>query len=517
MPRDADTTPVTARRWRAALTLLLASAAAVLLIAGAIALTAAQAQAKAPDGWSTHRDPAGFTLLKPAGWQVRAGRPGEIVVAEPRGGAAALVRAQVVPARADLAQWLRSSYAASEPGLPNLRLLKAESREPQLAHAAFDYGGQGFEGRASVTAVRHGDMATLFVAAAPRAEFAHRLPELTRILDSLRFDAGGDGRSGAPQRPRESLQYARWTDPKEQAFSTDLPAGWRTEGGLRRSTWNVRLAFSSTSPDGAMHLFSGDATVPRIFIQPNQTTRSFGGPEGQYSGPDGQMILAFQRAESFGANLARKRFGAQVTGTRPRLDLVEIVRRNPLLQNGDATASAADIEFRLPDGRVGVLTVSTFGTLGGNAAGTWWADGVHGFIAPADRTAVAAGAMARMLTSGRENPSWSAGEREHQVRMGRQFQDYLRWSAALQEKTITQRWQADEARQAGRRDILGGTVRLQDPATGETFEASARERYYFRVQGADRPTAIGTDTDFKPVANVDLTRLLKIGTEVPDR
>ena len=110
-----------------------------------------------------------------------------------------------------------------------------------------------------------------------------------------------------------------------------------------------------------------------------------------------------------------------------------------------------------------------------------------------------------------------AGEASHQSRMSGQYQAYLRWSQDLQQKTIAQRWQSDEARQRGVRDILGGTVRLQDPNTGETFEASAQDRYYFRVKGADRPTAIGSDTDFKPVRDLDLTRLLKIGTEVADR
>ena len=39
----------------------------------------------------------------------------------------------------------------------------------------------------------------------------------------------------------------------------------------------------------------------------------------------------------------------------------------------------------------------------------------------------------------------------------------------------------------------------------------------WRHVGTDRPTALGSDTDFKPVRELDLTRLLKIGTEVPDR
>ena len=98
-------------------------------------------------------------------------------------------------------------------------------------------------------------------------------------------------------------------------------------------------------------------------------------------------------AENFGAQLVRNRFGAQVTATRQRPDLVEIARRNPLLQRGPAAATAADIELKLRDGRIGVLTLTTFGgsgMAGANAGTTWWADGIHGFIAPADSAGTAA-------------------------------------------------------------------------------------------------------------------------------
>ncbi len=205
------------------------------------------------------------------------------------------------------------------------------------------------------------------------------------------------------------------------------------------------------------------------------------------------------------------------SSARARPDLVQIVQRNPLLQGQVSAASAADIELRLKDGRIGVLTLSTVGTATANVGGSWWADGIHGFIAPPERAATAAAAMARMVASGRENPQWAAGEREHQQRMGQQFQTYLHWSQQLQQKAIEQRWQADEARQRGVRDMLGGTVRLQDPSTGESFETAATDRYFFRVKGAGPPAAIGTESDFEPLRNVDLTRLLRIGAEVPDR
>lgn len=148
------------------------------------------AEPSMPQRWAAHRDAAGFTLQKPLAWQVQASGAGEISVSAPRGTAAALVRARSVPAWLDLSQWLQQHYAATEPGLHNERLLKVQSQGPQVARAAFDYGSNLFQGRASVIAVRHGDVATVFVAAAARDEFAARLPELTRILDSLRFDAG---------------------------------------------------------------------------------------------------------------------------------------------------------------------------------------------------------------------------------------------------------------------------------------------------------------------------------------
>ncbi len=37
------------------------------------------------------------------------------------------------------------------------------------------------------------------------------------------------------------------------------------------------------------------------------------------------------------------------------------------------------------------------------------------------------------------------------------------------------------------------------------------------VTQADRPTVVGTDTDHKPLPQVDLRRLLQVGTEAPDR
>lgn len=485
----------------------------------ALLVLAAGPGAAAP-AWTTHHDPAGFTLEKPVDWRVMADRVTDIAVGDAQAHAVALVRARV--ARGDLSRWLAEGYPRTEPGMAGFRVDAIEQAVgPDVVQAWVRYvNPQGVAKRARVVAVRRGEMATVFVASAPTETLAANLPVLARVLDSLRFGAPrGDAAGGAQARSAAAapLSYARWVDPRESAFAVDLPAGWRTAGGLQRTTWNRRVAFEVSSPGGAALLFSGDPSLPRMFILPNDTTARYGGGMNKTWGPDAMVVAPFHTAQQAGAMLVQQRFGGQVTGTRERPDLVEITRRNPLLPPGTSAASAADVEFSLRDGRIGVLTLTTFGNVTPGVGGSWWADGVHGFIAPPAQAAQVGMALARLVASFQVNPAWAQGERQHELRLGRQYLDYLHASQRLQQQTIEQRWASDAAIQRGRRDILGGTVRLQDPQTGEVFETQARDRYYYRSVGADRPSAIGSDVDANPLPGFDLRRLLQVGVDVKDR
>lgn len=466
--------------------------------------------------WTTHRDPAGFTAEMPRGWQVQAQNVGDIAIGDPQARAVALVRARLV--RGEFNRWLAQDYPRTEPGMRAFRVEQAQGGgSPDVVHAWISYTNpQGVAKRARVVAVRRGDMATVFVAAAPTEEIKASLPLLARVLDSVRFEPPRSMPAGGRQIALPPLPSMRWVDPRENAFAVDLPAGWHTQGGLQRTTWNRRVAFESVSPDGRALIFSGDPTVPRMFILPNDITARYG-KDMHHWGPDSLYVAPFQTAEQAGAYLVANRFRGQVTGTRPRPDLVELVRRNPLLQNRPAAATAADTEFRLADGRVGVVTVSTFGAVTPGVGGNWWAEGIHGFIAPPEYAAQVGLALGRMIGTFQVNPQWAVGERQHEIQLGKLYTDYLHYAQNLQQQTIAQRWASDAAIQAGRRDILGGTVRLQDPQTGEVFETQARDRYYFRVAQADRPTAIGTDVDATPLPQIDLRRLLQVGVDVADR
>jgi hypothetical protein len=66
------------------------------------------------------------------------------------------------------------------------------------------------------------------------------------------------------------------------------------------------------------------------------------------------------------------------------------------------------------------------------------------------------------------------------------------------------------------RDALTNTARLLDPQTGQTFEAQADSRYFYRVPNAHTPTIVGTEVDSNPDP-VDMRRMMQFGVDLPYR
>ena len=91
------------------------------------------------------------------------------------------------------------------------------------------------------------------------------------------------GSWSAASAAQTSLSVSGWTrltDPLEQAFSLDVPAGWRSEGGLaRRAALQINPYVRSLSPDKMTYLMLGEPTLPS-FGPPSQMGNAIGHPEG---------------------------------------------------------------------------------------------------------------------------------------------------------------------------------------------------------------------------------------------
>src|SRR5581483_2847894 len=122
-------------------------------------------------------------------------------------------------------------------------------------------------------------------------------PTFARIFSSLTFapPAAGSG---------PALPSTRWSDPREQAFSLELPSNWRIDGGLvRRAAVDVVYTWAATAPDGSAHISGGDASLP-TFTVPNAMLNMGGFREGSWYSP-GYGVRMMVRQYIPGAAFAR--------------------------------------------------------------------------------------------------------------------------------------------------------------------------------------------------------------------
>ena len=113
------------------------------------------------------------------------------------------------------------------------------------------------------------------------AEFVHEKRDHIFAFRALLFGACGIGTAAAQSAPGGSISvsaYVRLTDPLEQAFSLDVPAGWRSEGGLaRRAALQINPYVRSLSADKMTYLMLGEPTLPS-FTPPSQMGNAIGHP-----------------------------------------------------------------------------------------------------------------------------------------------------------------------------------------------------------------------------------------------
>lgn len=115
-----------------------------------------------------------------------------------------------------------------------------------------------------------------------------------------------------------SMDWETKTDPVEQAFSIELPKGWKNDAYLKRKDIITIPMATSESLDGTVAMFYGDAKIP-TFIEPQYLMPH------QQNDPNvrGQT---YTPAEQFMPGYLKSRFGKlpgfQITGVTDQPDLV---------------------------------------------------------------------------------------------------------------------------------------------------------------------------------------------------
>jgi hypothetical protein len=215
------------------------------------------------------------------------------------------------------------------------------------------------------------------------------------------------------------VEWVKFQDPFERAFTLDVPKGWTAKGGLFRLGYSdARPMVDLVSPDGRVNIRLGDVAIPAYFV-PNQLYR-----EGQnYDlGAQAQLTVArYRTGQEFAGAYAESRFKAicanlaarQITADPPVRDFIpdEIA---PL------RTSEGQTEYQCGSG-ANVKTAYIYSKTA-LYQGFWLVHTLASFSAPADEVALARAIMLRASESFKLTSEWTA----YQKRMDQEALVYQR-------------------------------------------------------------------------------------------
>lgn len=373
-----------------------------------------------PKSWIADIDPAGFALNLPANWTVNKVRAtGQIVVRGTRG-----EQVMIWPLRLNQPE-LNARDAAS---LIQELARRFDALMPwgsvQTTHNAARVIGLGSQRSAAAIlswANNPGGASIYFYGLeAPGDIYADSEDSFAAVVRSfqilpdaafrdLQGTAGGAGGKG--------INYVKWSDPHEGAFTVSVPEGWHAIGGTYRlSTEDVRYGVVLESSDGQLRASIGDAVVG-AFTQPTQALAATGLREGGYQTlPDGTRIelLRYLSGQQFARSyvetlVSRQCSNPQIVSNNTREDMAANFGQSAANQGFiDALLTAGDVSFTCTlDGRPvkGKYIAATI-RMAPNISPMWFVYRLFGYIASAGREQEGENVLMQLVQTWKFTPDW---------------------------------------------------------------------------------------------------------------
>lgn len=459
--------------------------------------------------WIPHRNPLGFVLSHPPKWVVETGDDARILVRSPDKSALVLIQPFLQRGQTPANLFIEAVPEQFSGVFPQARLTKAKQRraKPDEVVGTLTYKG----GRANLLCSIQDGSGMLYAIAAPAPQFEAKKPALVRILESFKFTQPTRAKRAGPA--DAGIAYTKWTDPHESAFSLDVPKDWKVSGGMVRvGPLDARGHLEAASPDGAIRITSGDASLPP-FTEPNLVLESTGFREGTVYSPGGfqTMVMRYTPGLPFVKDYVQKRVAKRysdlaITQAREREDVARTLQAlyapiyAPL---GQVTVATGEVTFtcRSGDRSLRGYYFAVTSRLQGSQLGIWSVPLLYGYVASEDRAEVARAVLSRMVRTARPNPQWLAMQSnvaraagrisaEVQAEVSRTISDTY-WSRSRAQDEASRKWS----------NTTLGLTDVRDPDTGQSWKVASGHNYYWRRGD----TVVGTDTSDRP--DIDFTPL----------
>jgi len=460
-----------------------------------------QATGAIPSGWKQFKGKSGMSVSLPPAWKIEETEHGTFQAFRPSkgGGATAIVVADRIEAEGHSTSVLGALGQMYPALLPAVKVssVKQIVKKPDVAISRIDYiaGGKTFQG--SVMCVITDKKGSIYIMASEAAGWKKDRQILSRILQSY---TSPDAQAMPPVKAKSQRygipQMLTWQDPFEKAFTCPVPKGWSVEGGLKRfASVDTRPEVMVISPDRNILIRMGDAFISRMVL-PNPLLA-----EGRpYSPGYGvvELVLRYLPSVSYAIDYYLPQHGIQPMNVQAR-DFPEISQRLQANSGMPARVDTAEATF---DAQVegqpkkGYVFVGTTLMMPGSPASLWMVNDFYIYLATPGYEDLAAAVLNRMVAGVKFSPQWVAGEIKTAGAVSGIVSKSSNETSNIIQQTFKNREASEERIHERRTRAIRGETLVEDPVTGERFEAPAGGDRYYRQEGTN--VGITTEAGVEP-------------------
>jgi uncharacterized protein YbdZ (MbtH family) len=459
-------------------------------------------------GWKSHQDPAGFALQVPGGWKVST-EGGRITAAGPN-----MERVTILPLKlegnlnADMAR--EALVDISRQFWPGQRWEMPKSGWQFGDNGVRAVGGDESTLRETTalwwTNTPQGAVGFFYSVAAQPAQYKAMEPVFVRVLQSFRVTPPGLPSAAQAPDAVAGVQFEKWTEPAEGAFSCEVPTGWKVTGGLQRKPITAEFELVLISPDEQVMVRIGDLRMFTKYVEQNEVSATNGNQEGDVLG-GGVQIKRFMPGADFAAYYVQMAMGQicsnlRLIEGRDRRDHIQTLAQQGLLQPS-MQYSAGEVTYTCQaNGQTytGYQYAITYASLQNrDLAPLWNVDRFFGYAAPADKVKLADAVLQRALATMRVDMTWYAIETKTNKQIAKQNQEYLDWQAKLWRETRAEIAASQDRRSEQVGDVLRGQTQVRNPQTGQVYKVQSGYSYYWLDPNTQ--TIVGTNIPYQPSVN----------------
>ncbi|MBI2252796.1 MAG: hypothetical protein HYU63_08690, partial [Armatimonadetes bacterium] len=363
------------------------------------------------ENWVTTNHPLGFSIKHPKGWKVSYTN-GTILVEGDKG--QTVIQPFFLPKGMTDIQLIASMAKSFMAVYPDFKIKGYKKyRDFPAQYILLTQYTRNNILQAGLFILSVGGNSGIFSGFAASQKDYHKVKDtLGKILESFKYygpTAQSQGNVSYPQ-----LSYQITADPKEGAFSVELPKGWQINAEIWRPYLDPWVKIDAVGKEAS--IFAKLPHAPIFFVPNYSTTGIYGLKEGSPIQPQGAsipgMVYRYLSAKEYvNIFLLPQLKGAKINSIQEKPDLA-----NSMKDPYASTASAVELNLTIPSQNGSFLgkylVCTSLITMQGVSV---WTVGILGYHTYPNQESIAGQALSHLIETLKINPQWFAREQQQQA------------------------------------------------------------------------------------------------------